>query len=185
MIAQLSRTKIGWLDIGVQTTNPKLSYFRKNSREGLERLGQLTKRGVKYNLDLIYGIPDDDPSGFLESVRTAIEDFRPTTLKLFRLKIYDGTPLHQMAKENQWEFDPKTRAVMTVPGFSREDLKDLEFFSRNTQELYSFLNESNWFGLEEKLRNLGTFIRFDEFSRIEREVIQPIGARWRRFHERT
>ena len=165
IIQLLRKAKIGWLDIGLQTTNSNLSYFRKTDLEKITRLGDLTKKGVSYNLDLISGIPGDTVAGLKETVRYTIEEAKPTTFRIFRLRVYEGTRLHQMALEKSWKFDKTSREIEECPGFEKDELDSAMKYSNSTVLMYRFMVEKNWFGNENKYRRLKFFNRFfDEIS---------------------
>lgn len=163
VINLLKQANIGWLDLGVQTIHPHLSYFRQNSTEGLRNLPRLKKEGVQYNLDLIFGIPGDTPLGFYDSLKEAIETFKPSSLKLFKLKIYEGTKLHSLAEKMGWVFDPESREIKSTDGFSERDIDHLATLSKNTSELYSFLEKNNWLQEEARLRKFDVFLRFNDY----------------------
>ena len=54
---------------------------------------QLSAEGVTFGLDLIYGLPGDDYSGFCESLNFAL-GFDPNQIDLFPLAVLPGTSLH-------------------------------------------------------------------------------------------
>ncbi len=162
----LEMAKIGWLEFGLQTTNSNLSYFRKNSPSGKEKLEKLAKRNIKYSLDLMVGIPGDTREGFEDSLRFAIEFARPTSLKVFPLRVYDGTVLHQMAqKEGSWQYNQETRIISRSHTFDENELLKWMNLGRTSMQLYKFLTKNNWFNRESEFRNINLFNKFaDRFS---------------------
>jgi radical SAM superfamily enzyme YgiQ (UPF0313 family) len=58
-----------------------------------QKMHLLSAEGVIFGLDLIYGLPGDDYSGFCESLDFALE-FAPNQIDLFPLAVLPGTTLH-------------------------------------------------------------------------------------------
>ena len=181
MIKLLQEAKIGWLDIGLQTTNKDLAYFRKTGRRAFQELPKLHDAGVNYNLDLIVGIPGDTIDSVKESMRYVVEEARPTTFKAFRLRVYDETVLHRMALTDNWDFDEISRYMLSNQSFSKEELDGLMSFSDFTVKLYQFLNENNWFGNENNLRRFSLFEEFYAWARDKKEDIKEL---WVGFNEK-
>lgn len=163
----LEEAQIGWLEFGLQTTNPKLKYFRKNSPSVLEKLEELSKRSIKYSLDLIAGIPGDTRESFEESLRFAIESAKPTSLKVFPLRVYDGTILQRMAEnEDSWDYDGESRIIRKSHTFDETEFSQWMQLGRATTHLYRFFEENKWFGDEQDLRRLDNFKLFsDKFGK--------------------
>ena len=155
----LEWAQIGWLEFGLQTTNPNLSYFRKNDPTVLDKLRRLEKRDIKYSLDLIVGIPGDTRDSFIDSLRFAIEEARPTSLRVFPLRVYDGTRLHQMAQNNElWDYDKETRIIKRSHTFNEEEFLEWMRLGRTISHFNRFLNSNNWFGNESKFRSLSFLV---------------------------
>jgi radical SAM superfamily enzyme YgiQ (UPF0313 family) len=150
----LHDARIGFLDVGVQTFNPALAYFRRNGESVQENLRLLNERGVNYNIDLIAGIPEDDFESYRESIRKVVEDVRPTSLKIFKLKIYEGTPLQQLAETSGWRYDPDSKVILNTDTISGSELTHWMDFGNNVVGLYRYLTENNWFGQEAQYRSL-------------------------------
>jgi len=164
----LEEAQIGWLEFGLQTTNPKLAYFRKNSPSAMEKLARLSKRKIRYSLDLIAGIPGDTRESFEDSLKFAIEVARPTSLKVFPLRIYDGTKLHEMAKSNNsWAYDENTRIIKQSNTFDESEFLKWMQLGKTCMHLYHFFQNNKWFNNDSKFRNLEFFINFsDKFGSV-------------------
>lgn len=179
----LEEAQIGWLEFGLQTTNPKLRYFRKNSPQTLEKLEELSKRPIRYSLDLIAGIPGDTRESFEESLRFAIEKAKPTSLKVFPLRIYEGTILQKMAEnEDSWDYNPETRIIKKSNTFDETEFLEWMQLGRSTAHLYRFLVGNEWFGDEKGLRKINFFKSFsDRFGKqISKEYDESqIRKMWR------
>ncbi|MEK6793119.1 MAG: radical SAM protein [Nanoarchaeota archaeon] len=166
----LEDAQIGWLEFGLQTTNPSLEYFRRNAPSVMEKLERLSKRLIKYSLDLIVGIPGDTKESFESSLKFAIERAKPTSLKVFPLRVYEGTQLHHMVKIEGWEYDDKTRIIKRSNSFDETEFSNWMKMGRTSAHLYRFLESNNWFGEESKLRDIKMFIRFsDKFGKQIKE----------------
>lgn len=163
----LEEAQIGWLEFGLQTTNQDLSYFRKNSPHALEKLEELSKRPIKYSLDLIAGIPGDTRESFEESLRFAVERAKPTSLKVFPLRVYEGTILQKMAEsEDSWDYDSETRIIKKSNTFDEEEFSKWMQLGRSTTHLYRFFEKNKWFGDDQGLRRLEIFKSFsDKFGK--------------------
>jgi len=159
----LEDAKIGWLEFGLQTTNPQLEYFRKNAPSIKNKLKGLPKRKIKYSLDLICGIPGDDKASFEESLRFAIEEAKPSSLKVFPLRVYEGTKLHKMFQnEDSWDYDEETRIVKKSHTFDEMEFSDWMNLGISSVHLYKFLESNNWLNNESKFRSLDFFINFSD-----------------------
>ena len=162
----LEEVKIGWLEFGLQTINPNLEYFRKNSDLTKHNLEKISRREIKYSLDLIAGIPGDTRDTFEDSLKFAIEDAKPTSLKIFPLRVYEGTILHKMAEgEENWSYDPQTRIIKSSHTFDEEEVSEWIRLGKTITFFYKFLNDKNWFENESKFRSLKFFIHlFNELG---------------------
>lgn len=84
------------LQLGLQSIDPGVlrlinrsidpDRFRRQAR-------LLSKEGVAFGLDLIYGLPGDDYQGFCNSLKAALE-MEPNHIDMFPLAVLPGTPLH-------------------------------------------------------------------------------------------
>lgn len=160
VIDLIEESRIGWLELGLQTTNPSLSYFRKNSTTALRNLENLGKRKISYVLDLIAGIPGDTREGFEESLRFVIEDAKPARINVFPLRVYDGTLLHSLTHSNKWDYNPDTRIIKAGESFDEREFQDWMKFGTSVSLLYRFFNDNQWFGNESEYRNFLVFKNF-------------------------
>lgn len=159
MLDLISAARIGWLDFGLQTTNSDLSGFRKNDYSCLDKLRRLSDAGAPFNIDLIAGIPGDSPAMLRESMRVVIDELRPTTVRIHRLCVYDGTSLHREAESKGWSFDPRTREIWTSDFGPKETLDDIMEFVTPVSQVYRYLRQRNEYPtldqLERVVRALG------------------------------
>lgn len=85
------------VQIGLQSARPEvLRNIHRSLDPGLfrQRMHQLSAEGVTFGLDLIYGLPGDNYSGFCESLNFAL-NFAPNQIDLFPLAVLPGTVLHR------------------------------------------------------------------------------------------
>ncbi len=184
----LEEANIGWLELGLQTTNEHLSYFRKNSKNAMGGLPKLSRRKIRYSLDLIAGIPGDTRETFEESLRFAIEIAKPTSLKVFPLRVYEGTELQRLADNRGWEYDTGTRIIKNSDTFTEEEAQEWIKLGKYISLTYDILTENNWFGKETEYRKLSFLKRIYEQANLKfhsedisksqlRGLIKLIGAR--------
>ncbi|MCW8859687.1 MAG: radical SAM protein, partial [Deltaproteobacteria bacterium] len=99
LLAQLSCS----VQIGLQSADPEvlIPLRRKLNKKLLEQnLHKLSQAGVTFGLDLIYGLPGDNHSGFQKSLDFAL-DQQPNQIDIFPLSVLPGTELF----ENQGSFN--------------------------------------------------------------------------------
>lgn len=108
--------------VGLQTYNPKAlaamdrpfdpSRFEKN----VARLAEVADTSV----ELIVGLPGDDPASFMESLRRALE--LPCNLRVYRCLVLPDALLTRGRPDFALEFDPITLQIESCLGWSRRDL---------------------------------------------------------------
>lgn len=97
LLAQLSCS----VQIGLQSADPKvLKPLNRTLKPGQmsQALQLLSNVGVTYGLDLIYGLPGDNHSGFVNSLDFTLQQ-QPNQVDIFPLAILPGTELHQRQSE--------------------------------------------------------------------------------------
>lgn len=100
----LGRMPVGrvQLEIGLQSFNPRVLEIcgRKSNLERLEDTMRLLRknRNIHLHLDLIAGLPGEDPESFEISFNRAFSLW-PDMLQLGFLKVLKGTPMEQLAGE--------------------------------------------------------------------------------------
>jgi len=173
MVILLQRANVGWLDLGLQTTNPQLQYVhRKNDIPFLlSSCDLLRDAGMGFNLDLIIGFPGDNKESMLESIRFVIEEAKPNTIKIFPLRVYPGTPIHDMflSRGSSWlSFDNHTRLVKSTATCCQEEMDEFTKFCNTVVTFYRFLSEESWLHKEQEFRRLPFFVRvFEKVSALE------------------
>ena len=97
LLAQLSCS----VQIGLQSANPQiLKPLHRSIDLNLikQRLQELSRAGVTFGLDLIYGLPGDNYSGFKQSLDFALQQ-QPNQVDIFPLAVLPGTDLYQRQDE--------------------------------------------------------------------------------------
>lgn len=91
LLAQLSCS----IQLGLQSANPDVlrPLRRKLDPQRMKsRLSELSRAGLTFGLDLIYGLPGDNHDGFINSLNFAL-DQQPNQVDIFPLAILPGTEL--------------------------------------------------------------------------------------------
>jgi len=83
------------VQIGLQSANPDIlkALQRKLDLQNMQsQLRRLSRAGVTFGLDLIYGLPGDNHSGFINSLNFALNQ-QPNQVDIFPLAVLPGTEL--------------------------------------------------------------------------------------------
>ncbi|MBU0934524.1 MAG: radical SAM protein [Spirochaetes bacterium] len=110
-----------------------------------EKVALLEEAGVIYGLDLIFGLPGDSLSGFMESLNYALE-LRPNHLDVFPLAVLPGTSLAEQAADYRLHFAETAPHVVT--GSDQFPAADLEQAARLAAAVELFYNRGRavmWF----------------------------------------
>lgn len=136
------------LQIGLQSSSDRVlrnvnrSLDPKDFREKMELL---SRHGISYGLDLIYGLPGESLGGFRESVTYALS-LEPNHLDLFPLAVLPGTVLFDHASDfslRHQESDPYL--ILESDRMTAEDIKKAGILSEGTNELYNTGKAVSWF----------------------------------------
>jgi radical SAM superfamily enzyme YgiQ (UPF0313 family) len=97
------------LEVGLQTTNETAlatTERRLRMQPFTEGLAHLQRHGLRFELQLIYGLPDETRATFRESLNFAMS-LDPPTLAVFLLLVLPGTQLWRKAAALKLDFDPE------------------------------------------------------------------------------
>ncbi len=113
-------------EIGLQSTNPK-ALAAMNRRADLARLAVgahlLKARGIVPQIDLILGLPGDDPAGFKRSVDFLVDNDLADDVQLFPLSLLPGTEFRAQSRSLGLRFTPAPPyTVWATPTFSHEEM---------------------------------------------------------------
>jgi radical SAM superfamily enzyme YgiQ (UPF0313 family) len=109
LAALMKAAHFDFLEVGLQTTDETVlaSAERRLRRarftEGIEHL---RRHGLRFEIQLIYGLPDETRATFRTSLNDAIA-LDPPNLSVFRLMVLPGTDLWRRARQFDLEFDPE------------------------------------------------------------------------------
>jgi len=98
-----------FLEVGLQTTDDTtLASADRRLRIGRfnEGIEHLRRHGLRFEIQLIYGLPDETRATFRKSLNEAIT-LDPPNLSIFRLMVLPGTDLWRRADDFALAFDPE------------------------------------------------------------------------------
>lgn len=96
------------VELGVQILDDEILKFVERGH-GVKEVVECTKRCKEHGLKICYhimpGLPHSDPDHDLECFRKVIDgcDFKPDMLKFYTTLVTDGTKLHRMWKDGEYE----------------------------------------------------------------------------------
>lgn len=102
LLKELSKEKLLWLEIGLQTTkNESLKLINRGYSHNKfnEVIEMLDKNKIKYVLHLIYGLPGEDKKDFANTFAYA-NSLKPFGIKFHNLYIQKNSPIYAYYLEN-------------------------------------------------------------------------------------
>ncbi|OQY32315.1 MAG: hypothetical protein B6241_11430 [Spirochaetaceae bacterium 4572_59] len=136
------------LQIGLQSSSDRVlrNVNRSlNPEDFREKMELLSRYGISYGLDLIYGLPGESLDGFRESISYALS-LEPNHLDLFPLAVLPGTVLFDHASDfklRHQKSDPYL--ILESDRMTTEDIKKAGILSDGTNELYNTGKAVSWF----------------------------------------
>jgi anaerobic magnesium-protoporphyrin IX monomethyl ester cyclase len=116
---------ITYLEVGLQTTDEAvLANVERRLRLApfLDGLAHLSRAHLRYELQLIYGLPGETPESFARAFNFA-GALNPPRLSIFMLMVLPGTELWRRARELGLDYDPAPPYyVRSHPTMSAEDI---------------------------------------------------------------
>jgi radical SAM superfamily enzyme YgiQ (UPF0313 family) len=112
------------LEFGLQTIHRTegLAIDRLNDVEKVDRaLADVRRRGVRHEVSLIFGLPEQTVASFLASVRWCLER-RVPVIKAFPLMLLRGTPLERA--RDRWGLHERGRSMPIVVASNSFDERD-------------------------------------------------------------
>ncbi len=136
LLAQLSCS----IQIGLQSaTAAVLKPLHRNlmPQQMQQRLQQMTEKGITFGLDLIYGLPGDNHTGFTNSLDFTLR-LQPNQVDIFPLTVLPGTELF----ENQESFGIRGESsppyrLLSNKTYSRQDLQKSHQLATATDIFYN------------------------------------------------
>lgn len=113
-------------EIGLQSVNPyALSVMKRptNLSKFLEGVSLLKERDISPCIDLIAGLPGDNPSGIKSSIDFILENNLQDDVQFFPLSVIPGTDFRLNHQKLGLNFNPyPPYNIISSPGFTREEL---------------------------------------------------------------
>ncbi|MBN2736094.1 MAG: radical SAM protein [Spirochaetales bacterium] len=138
------------IQIGLQSIHPKV--LKKINRsfskqEFTEKVFLLHEADLTYGFDLIFGLPGDNLTGFLESLDYAFS-LSPNHVDIFPLTVLPGTELFEQAKNLDLNYQiEKEYKVSGNKSFSPKDLEKAENIADLADLFYNQGKAVSWFDL--------------------------------------
>lgn len=136
------------LQIGLQSSSDRVLRNVNRSldpEDFREKMELLSRYGISYGLDLIYGLPGESLKGFKESISYALS-LEPNHLDLFPLAVLPGTVLFDHASDfklRHQESDPYL--ILESDCMTVEEIIKAGILSEGTNELYNTGKAVSWF----------------------------------------
>jgi hypothetical protein len=136
------------VQIGLQSSDPAVLAGVDRSFDPAifaRKVRLLEEYGVVYGLDLIYGLPGDDPAGFMRSLDYALA-LAPNHLDVFRLAVLPGTALGERAASQGLVYDHLApHLVRSTPTFPAAALDRADRIAAALDLLYNRGRAVVWF----------------------------------------
>lgn len=155
------------VQIGLQSSDPAVLAGVDRSFDPAifaRKVRLLEECGVVYGLDLIYGLPGDDPAGFSRSLDYALA-LAPNHLDVFRLAVLPGTALADRAPGQGLIYDHLApHLVRSTPTFPAEALNRADTIAAAIDLLYNRGRAVVWFPALAKALGMKPSIIIEAFA---------------------
>ena len=155
------------VQIGLQSSDPAVLAGVDRSFDPAifaRKVRLLEEYGVVYGLDLIYGLPGDDPAGFLRSLDYALA-LAPNHLDVFRLAVLPGTALAERASSLGLVYDQLApHLVRSTPTFTAAALDRADKLALAIDLLYNRGRAVVWFPAITKALGIKASAIFEAFA---------------------
>jgi hypothetical protein len=128
-----------WFEIGLQSTNTNaltLMNRKTDPARFLKGIQALKKHGITTEIDLILGLPGDDPVGFKDTIGFILDNNLNDDIQLYPLSILPGTEFRRDAERLGLTYDkhpPYT--VIETNTFSEVEMLDAFIYAENALEV--------------------------------------------------
>lgn len=169
------------VQIGLQSSDPAVLAGVDRSFDPVifaRKVRLLEEYGVVYGLDLMYGLPGDDPAGFMRSLNYALA-LGPNHLDVFRLAVLPGTALAERAAGQGLEFDHLApHLVQSTPAFPAVALARADTLATAIDLLYNRGRAVLWFPAIAKALGMKASALIEAFadSIHMRGLVAPTGS---------
>lgn len=144
----LERVGHAQVSIGVQTFDPEVlqKLGRPFDLDRFERVLRELRGRIRFDVELIFGLPGDNPAAFRRTVEKTIE-IADSVRIFYPLVLPDA--LLERASEFGIRFDPTTFEVEECQGWSESDLRDgWEQLLRSTEAFPNYMARGSWVGFQ-------------------------------------
>ena len=155
-------------EIGIQSATES-TLARVGRKANLGRIFENVRRlraetAVELHLDLIAGLPGEDYTGFLASLR-AVADLKPHEIQIEPLKVLKGSPMREIARRDDYHFSsfpPYT--ILRNPWLAFTDICRIETIGRLLDLFYNHDGFATALGMLQT--TLDTATLFDRLARL-------------------
>ena len=188
-----------WFEIGLQSTNANaltLMNRKTDPTNFLKGINALKKRGITTEIDLILGLPGDDPDGFENTIGFILDNNLNDDIQLYPLSILPGTEFRRNAEKLGLTYDKQPPyTVLKTKTFSEDEILDAFMYAEDALEVsfypmpdldLSFRNENDrsidsmpdiQVQLDEQYLNYKVWLHrnrtMEELERLARRVTHP------------
>ena len=128
LAARFARAGFTEFEIGLQTTTPEaLRLMNRPMDPGrfLQGVKHLQEAGIRPNIDLIVGLPGDDPDGFRRSVDFVVDHGMAGAVQVFYLAVLPGTAFRGESGALGLVYDPRPPyTILETPAFTPTALSE-------------------------------------------------------------
>jgi len=128
------------VELGLQTTNSNslfLIHRGFNPEKYIKVVNSLQSRGITTMVDLITGLPQDNLLGFKESLGFVLEEARPDSIPVIRLRLYPGTELYMSKDKYHFTFEEITFKIMSNDTWTSDDLNKADAIGKTVENILS------------------------------------------------
>ncbi len=126
LAARFAAAGFSGFEVGLQTVNPKAAAIMRRSTHlpsFVSGIHALRKYGITPRIDLIVGLPGDDPEGFMESVDFLAESGLTDDIQVFVLSVLPGTRFRKQSKQLGLIYETTPPYfIKSTPNFSEHDI---------------------------------------------------------------
>ncbi len=139
LAALLADAGFKWFEIGLQSTNINaltMMNRKTNPKRFLKGINALKKRGITTEIDLILGLPGDNPVGFKDTIRFILDNDLNDEIQLYPLSVLPGTEFRRNAERLGFNYDKNPPyTVIETNTFSEAEMQDAFIYAEDALEV--------------------------------------------------
>ncbi len=148
-----------------------------NFEEFLETYNMVLSSGISnVNVDLMYGIPEQTPSSFEESLCTVLS-LSPTHISLYGLILEEGTPLYGFknklvfpSEDEECDMYFKAQKIMSSHGFSHYEISNYSKSGKECRHNLKYWNSREYIGVGLSAYSYFDGVRFGNTSSLSEYI---------------